>query len=167
MRLTLFLAVFGTMIAESIRAASNERAQRLRGGVEPPGDVYTAMRVVYPMAFAAMFAESLWRGEPSPAWWLSGAALFTAAKGLKWWAIATLGPAWTFRVIVVPGAPLAAGGPYRLMRHPNYAAVVGELAGIALAGGAGLTGPVALASFSVLLWKRVTLENRALAEAAP
>ena len=47
--------VFGFLIIETLRASSNERAQRARGGREPAGDVYTIMRVVYPGAFLAMF----------------------------------------------------------------------------------------------------------------
>ena len=38
--IVLMVAVFGTMAAEAVRAARNERAQRARGGIEPAGDVY-------------------------------------------------------------------------------------------------------------------------------
>ena len=55
--------------------------------------------------------------------------VFAGAKALKWWAIDTLGGAWTFRVIVVPDAPLVARGPYRWLRHPNYVGVLGEFIG--------------------------------------
>ncbi len=53
-----------------------------------------------------------------------------AAQVLRWWCITTLGHQWNTRVIVVPGAPRVTGGPYRLIPHPNYVAVVVE--GIAL-----------------------------------
>jgi methyltransferase len=162
----LFVAVFGAMLAETRRASLNERVQRSRGGVEPPGDVYKMMRVAYPAAFVAMFAESLWRGTPAVEVWLAGVALLAAAKGLKWWAIASLGSSWTFRVIVVPGAPLVIRGPYRVLRHPNYVAVVGELVGVAIANGARITGPASLVVFGWLLWRRITVENRALTAAA-
>ena len=46
---------------------------------------------------------------------------------------ATLGRRWTIRVIVVPGECLVARGPYRLLRHPNYAVVTGEIAVVPLA----------------------------------
>src|SRR5258706_519374 len=49
------------MLIEAWRAARNEHAQRARGGVEPPGDVYKLMRIVYPGAFLAMFAEGVAR----------------------------------------------------------------------------------------------------------
>lgn len=159
----LALLVFGSMLAEARRAARNERAQRARGGIEPPDDVYNVMRVVYPAAFLAMFAEGLVRGTPSPRLMVAGAATFVAAKALKWWAIWSLGPSWTFRVIVVPGAPLVATGPYRWLRHPNYVGVMGELTGVAALTGAPLSGALAVVAFAVLLIKRIAVEERALA----
>jgi methyltransferase len=162
----LVIAVFGAMVVEARRASRNERVQRSGGGIEPPDDVYTVMRVVYPGVFLAMSVEGFWRGSPPLANWLAGVALLAAAKGLKWWAIVSLGPSWTFRVIVVPGAALVVGGPYRWLRHPNYVAVLGELVGVAIANGARIAGPLALALFGWLLWRRVAVENRALTAAA-
>jgi methyltransferase len=98
--------------------------------------------------------------------WMAGVTILAAAKCLKWWAIVSLGSSWTFRVVVVPGAPLVLSGPYRLLRHPNYVAVVGELVGVAIANGARLAGPLALVVFGWLLWRRVAVENRALTAAA-
>jgi len=154
--------VYAPMFLEAQRAAKNERAQRDRGGIEPFDDVYRLMRVAYPGAFLLMIVEGAARGRPSSAVCALGAAVFAFAKALKWWAIATLGPAWTFRVIVVPGDPLVARGPYRLMRHPNYAAVVGELLGAALMTGAVFAGLVGTAAFAVLLRKRIAVEERML-----
>ena len=159
--------VFGSMIIEARRAARNERAQRARGGIEPPGDVYQLMRVVYPGAFLAMFAEGAARGTPSPGLLLGGAMVFAAGKALKWWAILSLGAFWTFRVIVVPGASLVARGPYRWLRHPNYVGVLGELAGVAAIAGAPLSGVVATGVFAVLLLKRIAVEEQALQVLGP
>jgi methyltransferase len=91
--------------------------------------------------------------------------VFASAKALKWWAILTLGRFWTFRVIVVPGAPLVTSGPYRLLRHPNYVGVIGELVGAASMTGALATGPVATLAFGLLILKRIEIEQRALAVA--
>ena len=109
------------------------------------------MRWAYPAAFVAMAAEGVASGPPAAAVTLAGAVLLTAAKGLKWWAMASLGPRWTFRVLIVPGAPLVNTGPYAVLRHPNYLAVVGELMSMALLVGAGVTGPASLLLFSLLL----------------
>jgi methyltransferase len=162
MILWIAVAVFGCLAIEARLAARNERAQRARGGVEPEHDVYPAMRVAYPAAFAAMFAEGLSRGGAASSVLVAGAVVFTAAKALKWWAIRSLGSAWTFRVITVPGAPLVAKGPYRWLRHPNYVAVTGELIGVALMTGAAVAGPIATAVFLALMLKRIAVENQAL-----
>jgi methyltransferase len=162
LRFLLPLVVFGTLIAEALRATANERIQRARGGVEPPRDVYAIMRVVYPAAFLAMLVEGALRGGPPAPVFLAGALVFASAKALKWWAIHSLGRFWTFRVIVVPGAALVRRGPYRWLRHPNYVAVIGELVGVALMSGAPAAGVAGIATFAWLLIRRISVEDRAL-----
>jgi methyltransferase len=120
------------------------------------------MQVAYPGAFLAMIAEGWMRGGPSIVVFAVGAMLFFDAKTLKWWAIRSLGQAWTFRVIVVPGAPLVDSGPYRLMRHPNYVAVIGELLSVMLMTGAWITGPLTTVLFGALILKRIKIEESAL-----
>src|SRR5262249_7611741 len=123
-------------------------------------------RVAYPLAFAAMLGEGLFR-LPVPAGLVAtGIAVFAAAKALKWWAILSLGSFWTFRVIVVPGVPLVRRGPYRWLRHPNYVGVVGELVGVAVAAGAAVFGVAATTGFGLLLLKRIRVEERMLATAS-
>jgi len=158
--------VFLTMAMELRRARRNERAQRARGGIEARGDVHNAMRVAYPAAFAAMLIEGALRGGPRGPLLAAGAALFAAAKALKWWAIVSLGPFWTFRVSVVPGLPLVTRGPYRWLRHPNYVAVMGELAGVALMTMAVVSGLAAMAGFGALVLRRIGVEERMLATAS-
>ncbi len=143
-------------------AAHNERVLRAQGAVEPAGDVYAVMRWAYPASFVLMGIESALGGPTSFAVLGSGLALFGFAKALKLWAISSLGPRWTYRVLVLRGAPLVTGGPYRLLRHPNYVAVVGELAGAALMLGAVLIGTVATLGFGALMVMRARVEDRAL-----
>jgi len=166
MTIAIGLVVFLSMAIESRRASRNERAQRGRGGIEPEGDVYGVMRVVYPAAFAAMLVEGAARGYARDGLFTAGLAILVAGKALKWWAIVSLGPSWTFRVIAIPGQPLVARGPYRWLRHPNYVAVMGELAGVALMTRAVVSGPAATAGFALLLIKRVSVEERTLATAS-
>lgn len=166
LQLIFAAAVFGLLLVEAVRASANERAQRARGGHEPPGDVYRIMRIVYPGAFLAMFAEGAWRGAAPREAVAAGVLVFLAAKLLKWWAILSLGRFWTFRVIVVPGADLVATGPYRWLRHPNYVGVMGELAGVALVTGAVVSGVAGFVMFGGLVLERISLEERALRDAA-
>jgi methyltransferase len=154
--------VYLPMAIEARRAARNERVQVARGGFEPAGDVYRLMQVAYPAAFAAMLAEAALRGAPAGVLMAMGLAVFAMGKALKWWAILTLGQAWTFRVIVVPAGRRVRSGPYRYFDHPNYIGVVGELLGAALMTGAQIAGPFSTILFSLLMLKRVAVENRAL-----
>ena len=165
--------VVGLMLAELRASRANERALRTAGAVEPPGDVYLRMAVLYPAAFLVMGAEGLSRAATAapaaavhgPAWAVSGVLLFVASKALKYWAIAALGPRWSFRVLIEPGRPLVRTGPYRYVSHPNYIGVIGELAGTAMMVGARLSGPIMLGLFGMVLWARIRLEERALSVA--
>jgi len=152
------------MLAETAVSSRHDRALRAQGAIEPPGDVYRVMAIAYPGAFVAMLAECAVRAAPLDGWFAAGVAVFAAAKALKYWAIASLGPRWTFRVLVPPGSTRTWSGPYRWMAHPNYLAVAGELAGAALALHALVTGPLAVAGFGWLMLRRITIEETALAE---
>ena len=158
------VVAFVPMIAEARRSWRHERALRALGAVEPDGDVYQAMRIAYPACFIAIAAEAWMRATPLGPSFVAGACVFTGAKALKYWAIATLGGRWTFRVLVPPGQPLVATGPYRLMRHPNYVGVAGEIAGAGLMGHAPIAGAASLVVFVGLLLARIRVEERALGD---
>ena len=155
---------FVPMLVEARRSRRHERALRALGAVEPAGDVYRAMQVAYPACFVAMAGEAWIRDTPPGGSLAAGAVIFTAAKVLKYWAIATLGDRWTFRVLVPPGQALVTAGPYRLMRHPNYLGVVGELVGAAYMADAPVSGILSLAVFGMLMRERIKVEERALGE---
>ena len=156
------LVVLAVMLVESRVSSRSEGYLRTRGAIEPPGDVYGTMRWAYPAAFVGMSVEGAIFGPDPGAVTVVGLVLLAASKALKYWAIASLGPRWTFRVLVLPGAPLVEHGPYAWIRHPNYVAVVGELIGMGLLVGASVTGPVATVLFSLLLRRRIRVEDRAL-----
>jgi methyltransferase len=160
--LVILGAVLLLMIAEAIHAARNERALVARGAIEPAGDVYRTMRWAYPLCFIAMWAEGVLDGLTSPTLVRAGVVVFVLAKALKYWAIQALGARWTFRVLVLPSAPLVATGPYQRLRHPNYVAVIGELIGAALMFSAPVAGVFALVMFGWLMLRRIAVEDRAL-----
>ena len=158
----IFSVVMLMMLAESRISRRHEHALRRQGAIEPDGDVYSMMLWAYPGAFIAMAAEGAFFGAPPAEVTLVGFAVMAVAKALKWWAMASLGQRWTFRVLVVPGAPLIAHGPYAFWRHPNYIAVVGELMAMALMMGARISGPVTTVLFSWLMLQRIGVEDQAL-----
>ena len=150
------------MLVELRISRQNERALLSRGAITPHDPVYGTMRWAYPAVFVAMAVEGMLTTPPPRALVIAGVGVFAAAKLLKFWAIATLGERWTYKVLVLPGATLVASGPYRFMRHPNYVGVVGELIGMALITEARFSGPAGVLFFSWLLSRRIQAEDRAL-----
>jgi methyltransferase len=155
-------AVVAMMLVELAVSRRHERALLQRGAIEPPDPVYRVMQWAYPGVFVAMTIEGVLAGRSAPEALALGVVIFAAAKALKTWAIVSLGTFWTYRVIIVPGAELVTTGPYRLLRHPNYVAVVGELIGMALITGAVVMGPLGLMFFGWLLLRRIRAEEAAL-----
>ena len=158
----LLALVFIPMLAEARRSARNERALRAAGAIEPRGDVYAVMQIAYPLGFLLPIGEAWLHGRGMSPLVMAGAAVFGLAKALKYWAIAALGPRWTFRVLVPPSSQRTFAGPYRFVRHPNYIAVAGELAGVALMSQAIATGPLAVVGFTMLMLLRIRVEERAM-----
>jgi methyltransferase len=157
-----FAAAAVMMLAELRRSRANERLLRALGAVEPSGDVYRAMAILYPGMFVAMAVEGVAAGPSPDGLLVTGFIVFAGAKLLKLWAITSLGPRWSYRVLVLPAAPLVSTGPYARLRHPNYVAVFGEIAGFALMVAARITGVISLILFALLVRKRIAIEERAL-----
>jgi methyltransferase len=156
------LAVLLIMAGEAVLSSFNERQLRARGAIEPEGDVIGPMRWAYPGAFVLMGIEGALGGPAPPNVLMAGLALFGLAKALKIWAISSLGSRWSYRVLVVPGEPLVTTGPYRFIPHPNYLAVVGEIASVAAVVWAPVTGVLVTMGFGWLLIARIRIEDRAL-----
>jgi len=150
------------MLAELRVSLAHERELFRAGAIEAPDPVYSTMRWAYPGTFVAMAIEGLVTASPPGFFTIGGVVVFAAGKALKVWAIASLGTRWTYRVLVIPRAPLVTRGPYRFMRHPNYIGVVGELVGMALLVQAPFTGVLSIIGFGHLLRRRIRTEEQAL-----
>lgn len=146
-------------LGELALAAANTRRLRAEGAVEAGAGHYPLFVVLHAGWLAAM-ALAIPADTP-PDWRLL--AVFGLLQLARIWVVASLGRFWTTRILTLPGAPLVRRGPYRFLRHPNYAVVASEVAILPLAFGAW---QVALA-FSVLngllLAWRIRVEEAALA----
>jgi methyltransferase len=132
-----------------------------RGAIEVGAGHYPLIVLVHAAWLIALW---IWGRDESVN--LVALALFIALQGLRVWIIATLGARWTTRIIVLPGEPLVASGPYRYLSHPNYAVVAAEIAILPLA----LHLPVLALIFTALnaavLVIRLRVETRALSVSA-
>ena len=99
--------------------------------------------------------------DQAPVWSLL--AVFLVLQGLRVWVLASLGRFWTTRIITLPGTPLVRRGPYRLVKHPNYLIVAGEILVLPLAFGAWEIAAAFSLANAVILAFRIRCEERALA----
>nr|WP_200942590.1 isoprenylcysteine carboxylmethyltransferase family protein [Knoellia sp. Soil729] len=139
-----------------------------RGGIETGRGHYPAMVVLHTGFLVAMLVEAFVRRPVVPlalAW--SMLAVVLAAQALRWWCILTLGHRWNTRVIVVPGLAPVRSGPYRLLSHPNYVAVVAEGVALPLVHASWVTALAFTLANAVLLTVRLRAENAALATLPP
>ena len=161
----LILATGAERIAELVVSARNARWSFARGGVEYGRRHFPPMVALHTGLLLACLAEVWLLDRPFLPWlgWPM-LVLVVASQALRWWCIATLGPRWNTRVIVVPGLPLVLRGPYRWLHHPNYVAVVVEGVALPLVHTAWITaGAFTVLNAVLLLGFRIPCENRALA----
>ncbi|MFE3165328.1 isoprenylcysteine carboxyl methyltransferase family protein [Streptomyces sp. NPDC059224] len=165
----LVAAVAAERVAELAVARRNERWSTAHGATEAGQGHYPAMVALHTALLIACPAEVWLAGRPFvPALAWPTLAVLVAAQALRWWCIATLGPRWNTRVIVVPGLPPVTSGPYRWrwLRHPNYVAVVAEGAALPLVRTAWVTAAMFTALNAALLTVRIRCEDQALAAAS-
>jgi methyltransferase len=154
-------------VAELAVSARHAAASLARGGAESGRGHFPTMVALHAALIAGCWIEPIVTHAtflPALAWPMI--ALVIAANALRWWCIATLGPRWSARVIVLPGEPLVRTGPYRWFAHPNYVAVIVEGAALPLAGSAWITAAGFTVLNAALLTVRIRCESRALALAA-
>lgn len=159
--LALALAEVGIEMAVSRR---NERRLRAEGYREIAPWVFAAMVPVYLLVYVAGPLER-WSRSDRGAPWTLGIPLFVAlvsAKLLKVWVVRTLRGNWTKKVFVKEGMPIRADGPFAWVRHPNYIAMVVEIAALGFLGATPITGAVVGMSFGSLLVARIVTEEAAL-----
>lgn len=161
--LLVVLVAAGRLVELRI-AKRNLRRLLARGGVEAAPGHYPWMVLLHTLFLLSCPLEVWLLGRPFlPALGLPMLGLAVLATGLRYWVIRTLDGRWTTRIVVLPGLPPVTGGPYRLLRHPNYLAVITEMFALPLVHTAWLTAAVFSALNAAVLRVRIRAEEEALA----
>jgi methyltransferase len=146
----ILLLVALQRLVEVRYAERNTAALRARGAQEIGARHYPLI-----VALHAGWLVAILLLMPIPAiihWWLLG--VFILLQLARVWVIATLGPYWTTRIIMLPGAPLVKRGPYRFVNHPNYIVVACEIAVLPLVfGETGVAIVFSLLNAAILAWR--------------
>lgn len=93
---------------------------------------------------------------------ISLAILYGILQIIRYLVIGSLGRYWTHRIITLDNAPVVDRGPYRLIRHPNYAVTIAETFLLPIVFGQLALGVIIGAIwYSVLIYK-IELEEQGL-----
>ena len=148
-------------LGELVLSRHNTSKLLTRGAIEVGAGHYPLIVSVHAAWLIALW---IWGRDESVN--LVALALFIVLQGLRVWIIATLGARWTTRIIVLPGEPLVASGPYRYLSHPNYAVVAAEIATLPLALHLPMLALIFTALNAAVLAIRLRAETRALSRSA-
>jgi methyltransferase len=155
----LLAAVVIQRLTELPIAARNTAALKSQGAVELGRSHYPAMVAVHT---AWLIALAAWVAVTKPPLVLFWTYIYGALFIVRIWVMTSLGRFWTTRIITLPSAPLVRRGPYRFMRHPNYAVVAAEIAVLPLAFRAWALAVVFSIANAVMLSIRLRVEGEAL-----
>ena len=156
----LLALVSAQRFGELVLARRNTAALLAQGAREIAPSHYSAL-----VALHTAWLAALWIWGYGAIVNLPLLAVFLVLQALRIWVIATLGRRWTTRIIILPGAPLVASGPYRYFSHPNYMVVVGEIAVLPLALGLIWVALAFTVLNALMLVVRLKSENLWLADA--
>jgi methyltransferase len=165
--LRIYLLILALLVVERIfeldRARRNARLAFQRGAIEVGQVHYRVMVAFHTLFIASCALEAMFfpRAFPPAVAWIALSAEIVA-QALRYWAVATLGERWNTRIIVTPERAPVTGGPYRFMRHPNYLAVVIEIAAVPMIGGAIFTTIAFSVGNALILAVRIPAEERAM-----
>jgi methyltransferase len=142
-------------------AVARRNTERLlaQGAVEYGAGHYPWIVLFHGVWLAAIIFRAI---PDAPVNWVWLAA-FLGLQALRLWVQLTLGRFWTTRVISLAGVPVVQRGPYRLMRHPNYAVIIGEIAVLPLVFGEWMIAVAFSIVHALLLRERIRVEDEALA----
>lgn len=159
----LFIAlVIFQRAVELIIAKRNELSLKELGAREVDRKGYRIIVAIHvAFFFLLIFEWTLLKRSLNPLWAVF-LLIFAAAQILRYWAITSLGIYWNTKIIVAPEHPLIKSGPYKFLRHPNYVAVVTELAVVPLIFSCYLTAAVFTLLNAFVIRRRIRIETAAL-----
>jgi methyltransferase len=148
---------------ELVISRRNQRRLEAQGVLKAKDPYFHWMVLLHAAVLAGAALEVLWLNRPMiPAVAIVAGALFALANAVRWWVIRTLGAHWNVQVMDSVSLGVISSGPFRLVRHPNYAAVFIELAALPLIHTAWLTALVGSVGHAWVLSRRLAVEEAVL-----
>jgi len=152
-------------LIEVVIARRNEKRMLSAGAYEVGASHYPFMLTLHVSFFLSLITEVLLLERTISPLFLWLFILFLLVQALRVWCLASLGPFWNTKIIILPGANVVKKGPYLFIRHPNYLVVCIEIMLLPLMFQAYLTAICFTILNFAMLAVRIPTEERALMEA--
>ena len=161
--LALLVAVAAMRILELRISKKHQREITSRGGGKAKDPVFPCMAMFHTLVLIGAAAEVVFLHRPFiRALAMPMLALFIFANIVRWWVIRTLGEHWNVQVMDSTKLGVITTGPFRYVRHPNYAAVFVEMIALPLIHTAWITALAGAVAHAVVLAFRLSAEERVL-----
>ena len=122
--LLLLVAVAALRVVELQISRRHQRQLVSRGAVKVADPKFRWMVALHTAVLLGAALEVILLKRPFiPALAAVMFAIFLAANAVRWWVIRTLGDHWNVQVVDSTRLGVVTSGPFRFVRHPNYAAV--------------------------------------------
>lgn len=161
--LALLLAVAALRFVELGVSRSHQEQMVARGAKKIVDPKFRWMVLVHTAVLLGSAIEVVFLKRPFIPW--LGAtmfALFLAANAVRWWVIRTMGQHWNVQVVDSTQLGVVTSGPFRYVRHPNYAAVFVEMIALPLIHSAWITATAGALAHVIVLAQRLSAEERVL-----
>jgi methyltransferase len=161
--LALLLAVALLRIVELQISKRHQREMVARGAEKIQDPRFRWMVLLHTGVIAGAAAEVVFLHRPFyPIFGAICFAVFIGANVVRWWVIRTMGQHWNVQVMNSTSLGVVTSGPFRFVRHPNYAAVFVEMFSLPLIHTAWLTALLGCAGYGAAISQRIFVEESVL-----
>src|SRR6266568_9014579 len=159
----LLLAVTLLRLVELRISKRHQREMAARGAAKVDEPKFRWMVLLHTSVLAGAALEVILLRRPfHPGLAAPMFAVFLAANAVRWWVIRSLGSHWNVQVVDSTRLGVVTSGPFRYVRHPNYAAVFTEMLALPLIHTAWITAVAGAIAHIGVLAQRLSTEERVL-----
>jgi methyltransferase len=161
--LALLLAVALLRFVELRISRRHQQGMVARGAAKVAEPKFRWMVLLHTAVLAGAAVEVILLRRPFLPWLaVPMFSIFLAANAVRWWVIRTLGEHWNVQVMDSTRLGVVTSGPFRYVRHPNYAAVFAEMLALPLIHTAWITAAAGAIAHMGVLAQRLSTEERVL-----
>jgi methyltransferase len=161
--LALLVAVAAMRIFELRISKRHQQEMTARGAAKVKDPNFRWMAMFHALVLILAAVEVVVFDRPFlPTLAIPMLALFVVANAVRWWVIRTLGEHWNVQVMDSTRLGVVTSGPFRYVRHPNYAAVFIEMIALPLIHTAWITALAGAIAHVIVLAMRLSTEERVL-----